>query len=237
MPNFKTAKEIAENALRTIGAFPVSQSQADESELRTTLEWLEMLLNTVSGYRPLAGFWRIIDIPIEAGIGDYILTDYADAKEVQDVFSICLVDSLGNVDPIDVEWENDTVLENLNDVGKPRRGTITKDARQPVLRVFPTPTQTEEDLGLVLRLRIQTYHPAFDANGIGDTKIIIRPSWYLWLTKRLSYEIGSGPVRRLPEGELKRFENDYERLESLLIARDGQYKSDKPPVTEPMAGS
>lgn len=236
MPTYQNAKKVAENALRTVGAFPASMTQADAGELRTTLQWLEMILNTLSGYRPLAGFWRVIDIPIEANIGDYNLEDHANAAETQHVFSVNIVDDLGNVEPIDMMFENEAVEENLKETGRTRRAMVTKDAR-PVLKIYPTPTVEDENAGRIIRLRIQTYHHAIKEDGTGDEKLLIRPSWYLWLIKRLSYEIGSGPVRRLSEQELGRFQDDAETIESLLLARDGMNNSRRPPVTEPMAGS
>lgn len=236
MPTIKTAKKVAEDALKTIGAFPASQSAPDPGELKDALNWLEMILNHQSGIRPLAGFWQIIEIPLEAGIGDYTLSDYAEERGIVHVFSVAIVDISGDPDPLDFEYENDVLLENLQDTGEPQRATVTKD-RDPVLKVFPTPTQTEEDAGLILRLRVQTYHPDINPLGIGDEDLLLRPAWYLWITKRTAYEIGCGPVRRLSEGELKRLEDDAMKLENQLLARDGKEAGPQPPVTEPVAGS
>lgn len=236
MPTIQTAKIVAENALSTIGAFPASQQQPDEGEMKKSLRWLEMLLNYEAGIRPLAGFWQVFDIPIEAGIGDYDMADYAEERGVCHVFSAFLVDANGDTDPIDFQYESTSVAENLRQTGRPCRATVSKD-RDMILKVYPTPTQTEEDAGLVIRVRVQTYHDDIDPTGVADEDIRLRPSWYLWITKRLAYEIGCGPVRRLAEGELKRLSDDAKMLEDQLLARDGQYTSPKPPVTEPMAGS
>lgn len=236
MPTFQTAKQVAENALKTIGAFPPSMSAADPGELRTALQWLEMMLNTTVGIRPLAGFWRVFDISLEAGIGDYELDDFADESGVQQVFSVNIVDSEGNVDPLKMLFEEEGDAENLEDTGQPERVVVTRDAH-PVLKVYPTPTSTEEDAGLVLRVRVQTYQTPIDGSGIADEDMKLRPSWYLWATKRLAYEIGSGPVRRLMDTELKRLQSDADKIETALLARDGQYNSGRPPLTEPMAGS
>lgn len=236
MPTIKTAKKVAEDALKTIGAFPASMSAPDPGELKDTLNWLEMILNNQSGIRPLAGFWQTLEIPLEAGIGDYDLADYAEERGVVNVFSVVVVDALGNTDPLEFEYENDALLENLTDTGCPTRATITKD-RESVLRVFPTPTQTEEDLGHVLRVRVQTYHDDIDPSGVGDEDLRLRPSWYLWITKRTAYEIGCGPVRRLSETELKRLKDDAQELEDALLSRDGKEPGRQPPVTEPVAGS
>ena len=235
MPTYLTAKDVAENALSTIGAFPASMSQADAGELRKTLKWLEMILNHYSGIRPIAGFWRIVDIPLEAGEGDYDLADYADAAEVQHVFSVSLVKSTGEPEPLDMLWESDSVNEDLTDTGTPKRVVITKDVL-PKLKVYPEPTQSNEDAGEKLRLRLQTYHDAIDHTGAANSDLLVRPSWYLWLTERLAYAIGKGPVRRLASTELKELKDDWMMMEGQLLARDGQYNSGKPPVTEPIEG-
>lgn len=231
MPTYQTAKDVAENALSTIGAFPASQSQADEGELKKALTWLEMIINYQSGIRPLAGFWRIVDIPLEAGIGDYPLSDYVDAAGAQSVFSVHLVDSSGNPDILDMLFENEGMREDLTDTGTPQRVVITKDVK-PVMKAYPTPVQINQDQGLVFRLRIQTYHDAIDPTGNANVDLMLRPAWYLWITKRLSYEIGCGPVRKLGAGELKTLKDDAKELENALLARDGQYNSAKPPVTQ-----
>ena len=236
MPTIKTAGKIAEDALSTIGAFPASQASPDPGELKKALNWLEMLLNHESGIRPLAGFWQVFDIPIEGGIGDYNMADYADESGVCHVFAAYLVESNGDTDPLEFEYENDAISENLEETGRPCRATVTKD-RDMVLKVYPTPTQTEEDSGLVIRVRVQTYHESIDPTGVADEDIRLRPSWYLWLTKRLAYEIGSGPVRRLSETELNRVEKDAMKLENALLARDGKYQGPVPPVQDPVAMS
>jgi len=236
LPTIKTAKQIAEDALSTIGAFPASQSSPDEGEMKKTLNWLEMLLNYQVGVLSMPGFWEVFDIPLEAGIGDYDLSDYSSDSGVVGVFSTSIVDRTGYVDSLIFNYESENVLEKLNETGRPCRVHVTKD-KDMVLKVYPLPTQVEEDLGLVLRVRVQTYQKSIDPSGVGDEDIRLRPSWYLWVVKRLAYEIGSGPVRRLSEGELRRLDEDAQKLEMLLSAYDGRFSGPKPPVTEPVIGS
>ncbi len=239
MPTIQSAKQIAENALSTIGAFPASRSAPDPGEMKKTLRWLEMLLNYQTAIRPVDSFWTVADIPIEAGVGDYNLSDYVDESGACHVFSAFLVDSGGNIEPLDLEYQSTAAAENLVRTGKPQRATVKMDtdAVNGTLSVYPTPTQTEQDAGYILRVRIQTFHAPIDETGAGDEDVKLRPSWYLWATKRLAYEIGSGPVRRLAEGELARIDSDATRLENALLARDGQQISPGPPVTEPVACS
>lgn len=236
MPSYQTARQVATNALSKIGAFPSSQSQPDERELKIAMGWLEMILNNQSGIRPTAGFWNVIDIPIQAGIGEYELADYTKESGVQHVFSASIVTILGNVEPLDIISEKDAVFKNIKENATPYCGAITKDVK-PVLKVYPTPTQSDEESGAVFRLRIQSFHKGIDPSGTNDTEISLRPSWYLWLTYRLSYEIGGGPVRRLASAELRDIKNDYTMMETQLYSRDGQYNTATPPVTRPVEGS
>lgn len=236
MPSYQTARQVATNALSKIGAFPSSQGQPDERELKIAMGWLEMILNNQSGIRPTAGFWNVIDIPIQAGIGEYELEDYTKESGVQHVFSASIVTILGNVDPLDIISEKDAVFKNIKENSTPYCVAITKDVK-PVLKVYPTPTQSDEESGAVFRLRIQSFHKGIDPSGTNDTEISLRPSWYLWLTYRLSYEIGGGPVRRLASAELRDIKNDYMMLETQLYARDGQYNTATPPTTKPVEGS
>jgi len=236
MPSYQTARQVASNALSKIGAWPSSQSQPDERELKIAMGWLEMLLNNQSGIRPTAGFWNVIEIPIEATIGDYDLADYVKDVSVQHVFSVSMVTILGNVEPLTIISEKDTVFKNLKENGTPHSAAITRDVK-PILKVYPNPTSSDEDAGSVIRIRVQSFHSTIDPEGTNETNIMLRPSWYLWLAYRLAYEIGGGPVRRLPESELTRIQRDYQLMETQLYARDGQYNTSQPPITRPVEGS
>ena len=235
MPTYQTAKQVAENALSTIGAFPASQSQADAGELSKALMWLEMILNSQAGVRPMAGFFRIVDIPVTADIGDYLLSDYDDAAGTQHVFSASLVGTSGEPQPLELMYENEAALEDLSDTGTPTRAVITKDAK-PRMKLYPEPTQSNQDAGQVIRIRIQTYHDPIDPTGTADADLLLRPSWYLWIVKRLAYEIGSGPVRKIGSGEIDRLEKAADKLEKELLARDGKNNVSGPPVTEAYGG-
>lgn len=237
MPTFQTAKKIAENALKTIGAFPSTQIAPDEGELSDALQWLEMVLNTQSGIRPMTSFWSVIEIPLEAGVADYNLHDYTGEGGVQSVFSMSLTNAInGDPVPIKMMFENEEIEENLSQKGTPTRAIVTKSVK-PQIKLYPEPTFTDEQNGNVLRVRLQSFHPTLDTTGNADNDVLLRPSWYLWITKRLAYEIGSGPVRRLADSELKDLRGDADMLEKSLLARDGKQNTGKPPVTEPMAGS
>ncbi len=237
MPTIQTAKQIAENALSTIGAFPASRSAPDPGEMKKALRWLEMLLNYQSAIRPIGSFWTVIDIPLEASVGDYDLADYADQSGACHVFNIFTVDPTGHTEPVTIEYESKSVGENLSKTGRPERATVKMDTDlvNGTLSVYPMPTQVEQDAGLKLRVRIETFHGPIDETGAGDEAIKLRPSWYLWITKKLAYEIGGGPVRRIAEGELARLMSDADKLENALLARD--VISPCPPVTEPVACS
>lgn len=233
MPNYLTAKDIADRALQRIGAFPATQSQADAGELRRALQWLDMLLNDVGAKRPIAGRWSLLDIPLEAGVGDYDLADYVGAAgDAQHVFSVNVVDGNGRVTPATMLWEEEAAEKDLNQKGSPCSVVVTRDI-YPQIKVYPEPVQADVDNGRVLRLRLQTYAEAIDYTGIADSDPGLRPGWYLWASNALAYEIGNGPVRRLNEDELTRIQKDANTGWADLLARDGLNNTGSPPVTEP----
>lgn len=232
MPNYLTAKNVAERSLRTIGAVPPSQVQANAEDLTVALQWLEMFLNFNGAKRIIAGTFKVLDIPLEAGVGDYDLTDYTDSDHAMHVFSVGVVDAQGNYTPLTMLYENQAVEENLKNIGTPERVVVSKD-RLPQLKIYPEPTTENETNGLVLRVRLQSYAKAIDARGIADNDLLLRPGWYLWAVKGLAYEIGCGPVRRLNEYELDRFQKDVKEMESNLLSKDGQNDTGQPPATEP----
>lgn len=231
MPNYLTAKTLAEESLREIGAFPPSQSQADAGELRVSLSRLELILNDMAGSRTFAGLWDVIEIPLEAGKAEYDLEDYADADHVEHVFSIVLVNGNGHVDPITFGFENEAERENRETNGTPNRAVVNSNVK-PTITVFPKPTQADEDDEKYLRVRVQTYAAAVDWKGVANRDVKLRPSWYWWAITKNAYAIGRGPVRRLNEQELKRLQDDYNTLENRLLAFDGQPSTGQPPLTE-----
>lgn len=232
MPNYLTAKGLSERTLRMIGAFPPSQSQADAGELMVAMQWLEMLLQFNGAKRVIAGTFKLVDIPLEAGVGDYDLADYADTEETQHVFSVGLVDEQGNYTPLTMLFESQATHENLTKTGTPDRVVVTRGV-YPQIKVYPEPSVEVETAGRVLRVRLQSYNTAIDPRGIGDNDMLLRPGWYLWCTNALAYEIGKGPVRRLNEYELDRFQKDSEKMEAGILSKDGLYNTGQPPLTEP----
>ncbi len=232
MPNYITAKGLSERSLRYIGAFPPSQSQADAGELSVAMQWLEMLLNLHGAKRVLAGTFKVVDIPLQADVGDYLLSDFTETKEAMHVFSVGLVDEQDNYTPLTMLYGSQAATENLSKTGTPDRVHITKDVK-PALRVFPEPKIEDEAAGRVLRVRFQTYASAIDPRGIGDNNLSLRPGWYLWAVNALAYEIGKGPVRRLNEYELKRFQDDALSMLNGVLAKDGLADTGQPQATEP----
>lgn len=219
-----------------IGAFPVSRSQADSNELNRALIWMEMILNSEVGKRPMSGFWRIYEVPLEAGIGDYILSDYDNDAGTQHVFSAYLVDTVENLTPLTILFEDEGMAEDLKATSRPNRIVVTRDL-SPAIKCFPVPTIDDYNAGRKIRIRVQTFHHKIASSGTTDVDLLIRPSWYLWMTKKLAYELGGGPIRKLEDSERKVLAAEIQELEGALISYDGRYNKGKPPVTEPMAGS
>jgi hypothetical protein len=234
MPNIYTAKEVAEQALRVIGRLSPKQPQADAADLRVALSQLEMAINDTVGRTALAGFSRTMDIPLVSGQTVYKTSDYADGREVQQVFSMVLVEPTINSDPdpLLMVFENQALTRSPIATGTPCDVVVSRDV-YPIITLLRVPTDGDVVAGRVLRLRYQTYVTAPDPKGIADTDIMVRPSWYLWLVTKVAYLCGRGPILRLPNGELSVLRQDLADLEAGQLARDGLNNTSQPPMTEP----
>lgn len=233
MPNYLTAKNLAEEALREIGAFPPSQSQADAGELRVTLLRLELMLNSYVGMRTMAGLRDTVEIPLIEGETVYRLEDYTDENSAQHVFSIMCVENTGNVTPVDIVFDSQAQENDLTQSATPWQAVVSQNVK-PVITVWPKPTASDVSAGRFIRVRLQTYAAAVDPQGIADKDTKLRPSWYWWAITKTAYAIGRGAVRRLSDGELKLLREDSELLENRLLAYDGSQDTSQPHVTEPM---
>jgi hypothetical protein len=232
MPNYLTAKALAEEALKEIGSFSPSMEQADIGELRVALSRLEMILNSKIGHNQTAGYWRTIDIDIAASDNDYKISSYANTDGVQYVFSANRIDSNGSVFPLEMLTQREWDEKNKTETGSVEAIFITRD-NDGYVHTYPKPPAGITTGDTKIQLRVQTFAPKIDHKGIADNDMFIRPTWYWWAVTKLAYAIGRGAVRRLPDGELRRLKDDYMQEEKDLMAGDNHDMTGIPYTTEP----
>lgn len=235
MPTIFSARSLAEIALQNIGAFPVSENSADPVELRRALQRLELVVNDSIGKSSVKSAWLALTIPLLASVSRYRIADYCTEEGVQFIYDAFLQsydDGAGTTRTlIDSHTERDFSQWDKSATGDPTAVYID-GTNDPYLNVYPAPDASLAAGTYGIRLHCQTYATKITPQGTGGVNINIRPAWYLFITNKLSYELGKGAIRRLDERELQRFQQDYMRGEADLIGFDGSQNDGLRTTTE-----
>lgn len=199
-----TVKQIAERALRKIGAYSINDSAADSIELEETLYWLDMLVgHFAETHRP---FWLIPDTiakTLTANQQTYTLSTLLGTANPADgvlyVTGVQLRDSSGNDEPLKMlskaEWDE---ITDKDQTGTPA-GVYIDRLKTMTLKVVPVPTVSTYSI----LLDVQTYSPDLTKSN-GAVKHGFSNGWQLWQVLATAAQIGDGPVRKLPSGEVDR---------------------------------
>lgn len=226
MPTLLSAKDICEQSLMKVGRFPTSQDQPNIIDLKRAFKMFELVLQSTFGEASVTSAWGTLQVPLVAGLTAYPITELSTEtyKEgVQFVYGAELITiNGGSSRPIDVVTEEKFFKLNQTDVGEPCEIYIDK-GESPIIHVHPTLGSEVADNTYQLLLQVQTFPTAISQQGVGARAgaLNIRPPWYLWAITKLTYQLGTGTLRRLPEAELTRFKADYEEMELKLLGFDG----------------
>ena len=139
--------------------------------------------------------------------------------------------------PIEIIRRSDyEAIEDKAESGKPDRIYIDRLAADQNVSVFPVPTDTSYSIRLVA----QTYAPDFVGSNLrsanGNVAHGLSAEWQRWMILQNAVDIGSGPVRRLPPGEIseirsaaevarRRADGVFERREGFNAAADPRSRS------------
>lgn len=243
MSRVLTANDICARALRAIGAFPVTDSAPDGEQLREAMYWLDLLMaETVGVGQMFSRYTDTLDLPITNGTGSYdfftSLGSELPTDRIQYIENAWCEDGNGNRWPIEV-----TTREKFEDVsrsdesGRPVWLHIDRTA-SPTLRIFPTPATTDTT-EYTLKLVCQMYAPNVAPAGVTGTQPSgsvlhdLGQAWQRWLVLRLSLDLGSGPITKLPESSLARFERMAAQAEQALEASENREHETSDPLCEP----
>lgn len=241
MPTIFSAQDIAEQALQKVGRFPTTQAAADTKDMARALSMLETILQDFFGTASVTSAQGTLQIPLTAGTLKYPLVTYATADGVQFVFGAQLVNVANGgwrvIDKdIKIIGEESFYERDLQCTGHPHWICIDKGVKgePPLLQVNPILGPEVPDNTFVLLMQVQTFAPTVVTRGIGSSpsKFFMRPTYYLWAITKLTYQLGTGTVRRLPDGELDRFQKDYMMMEAKLTGFDAPENSNEP-FTQP----
>lgn len=235
MPRVLQVREVAERALRMIGAFSINDEGADPAELDEAMFWLDMLVGRV-GARQRA--WWLVPVtrlvPLTAGQEAYDLAALlAEQQGIQAVVSVRRVARLdGREEALEegqdgagvlrrTEWE---ALDRIAPAGVPRAVHIDR-AERPTLRVWPKPASPPTH-----DLRIVYQRFTADVTALGPTQRVpdVRQTWNLYLVVALAAWLGNGPVRKLPADEIRDLQQREASLLDELEAFDAQEQAAEP---------
>lgn len=235
-----TAREICARALRQIGAFPITENAPDGEQLREALIWLDLIMAERAGVGRL--FWQIPDtltLTLQNEVQDYLLSATLGAElpvdGIQFPVQAFLEDGAGNRSPLPiVTRETFRHVFKSDQLGVPAMIYIDR-LPSPTLSVFPILPPTNP-VPYVIKLDVQTYAPNVAPSGVSGTRpdgsalTSFRQAWQRYLVYRLSFDLGSGPIHKLPAGSLNVFKQEIREAEDALTAWENQQHDTEDPV-------
>ncbi len=234
---FYTATEIAERALRKIGAFAINDDEPDQADMQEALFWLDMEIAHQAGTNKC--FWLMRD-ELEVDL-TALTSELAQDLEtgVQFPKEAILDRGNGNRVPLKIisQREFRRRIAKPATTGEPKWVFIDRLNDGPTMHVYPIPTSVEEDAGQKIVLVVQTFAPSVKPRGTtGDSGIGVQltgfpAAWNLWAVTALSALIGDGPVRRRPVQETERWKIDAQRLKLSLDAYQNRDHDNAPPIS------
>lgn len=215
-----TSGQIAEHALRQIGAFATNDTGPDPAQFQVALERLDILVAELSSTETLS--WLIetdVRLTLVAGTQDYTLTDLEHVTAAR-------FDRDGALE--DIELLRLGVFEALDgSASDPRYATVLR-VPALTLRVWPEPAAAQAGDEIVVTG--QAYAPdlvvnhGLDAHGLPA-------GWGRYLIYLLAADIGSGPVHMLSTGIIQGFEQRAGALKARLMAYSNRDQLSRPRFT------
>ena len=224
-----TIGQICERALRKIGAYPIADSAADPEAMAETTYWLDMVVGHLSG--SMRCFWLVpatISVNLTTGQGVYDFADLlgqSNPDESAQFLIWATVTSGGSDIPVKIlrRREYDEIADKTS-TGVPKTIYVDRLVENQRVYVHPVPGAGET---IKLNLTIQRFNR--DLLQAKPAKLHgLRSTWNLWLVTALAAEIGDGPVRRVPDGELRAMRDRANELVAQLVGYDAQEQAGEP---------
>lgn len=235
MPAQLTVREICERALRKIGAFPMSEDSADPELMFEAGYWLDMLVGHVSGQRRRTYFFtQPIEISLSADTRSYDIANsatdgtYPNAGLLYPVAAWVTNDS---GDKYDVEIISKREFDEFGDPDQSGRPTHCYIDRVIDKTVYIWPVPATDDF--TLNITAQRFSNDLTLKKRRDQAMMqpersmdLTPTWNLWATTALAATLGAGPIRRLPDGEVRSMQQAAQELLNDLDGFEDQEHGD-----------
>lgn len=238
------AAQICAEALRAIGAFPVTESAPDGEQLRTAMTWLDLIMAQLAGTtRVFALVPATLEIAIVNGTQQYDLTTELAADlpidRTQFPVDAWLEDGDGNRSPLTIVTRNKFEdVSKTSETGVPCWIYIDRLPSSPQLYIFPTPDSTDTT-EYVIKLVVQKYAPNVAPAGVTGTQPSgsiahgFSVAWQRHLIAQLAHDLGAGPIVKLPETSLNRFMGMAAQAKAQIEAFENREHDTEPPIVEP----
>lgn len=222
-----TAAKICEEALRQVGALSPLDSAADPAMFEIAVSRLDMLIAELVATER---FWWFVNaqqtIALQPGQRTYQLAALVDPP-LEFVGAAYLTQG-GKEDPIELLRRSayDQRYDHAES-GRPS-GVYIERRDRPIMYVHPVPTTSDYSL----KLTGQRYAPDI-AGEKGRTAHGFPAAWQRYIVLSLAVDIGSGPVWKVPDGEIDRLERRAHQSRERLMAFSNRENIGRPRVTRP----
>lgn len=227
MPAILTIGQICERALRKIGAYSINDDGARQVEMEEARFWLDLVVGHVAARRRT--WWLVpqtATLTLVPGQSSYPLAAAVGATlGVQHVIDIWAADKeSGKKTGITIARRDEWDARQPSDSNLPALVYIDR-TREPTLHVWPAPPNPATHDLLVTFQRFSTDMRQGELNlNLPD----LRQTWNLFLITRLAYELGNGPVRKLPADEVAEMLAQSDKLLRELEEYDGLEQAGQP---------
>jgi hypothetical protein len=222
-----TAAKIVEESLRQVGALSPLDTSADPAMFEIASSRLDMLISELTATER---FWWFVNaqqtVELTPGQTTYLLAGLADPP--LEFVTAAFLSLDGKEDEIELlrRSQHDAIHDKAMQ-GRPD-GVYIERRDRPKLYVHPIPQIT----GYSLRLTGQRYAPDIVSER-GRTAHGFPAAWQRYIVMSLAVDIGSGPVWKVPDGELDRLERRAMQSRERLMAFSNRENVSRPRVTRP----
>lgn len=232
MPRLLTVREICERALRKIGEYSIIDQGADAAAMEEARYWLDMVIGHITADQRT--WWLVPDtfsftLTKDAASFDLLDQMATAAPEAGVQFPIEMFvasPSSARFEPVEIVRRQ--AYEEIQDKARGGRPEIVYIDRRntPTAYLWPVPDQDGYSARLVAQAYVSDLTKAKTVNP--EFTFEARRAWNLYIVTALAYEIGSGPVRTLPDAEVARLEKRSKGLLEELWAYDNHEQANSP---------
>ena len=236
MSRLLNVREIAEQALRKIGAYTTADSAPDGDQLNIAVEALDIVM---AHYLSTNNFWFLVpetfSISLTASTQSYDLattlaSDWPDDGLIFPINAV-LVEN-GNYDPLTIIRRDEFDNLDLDETGTPDRVYFDRsDTDTVTMRTWPTLGVSAT--GYSVNLTAQKFSKQVSGTLVNPLQATgLQAAWSMWLIYQTAAFIGDGTIRRLSTNDIKDF-REVAKMSLAELEAFANREHDSNPIAEP----